>query len=191
MKSHRKNMVEKLNEAAFVLRWWFAPEIKPHWFERSDAFDVEVRSRLGPLHGRAMAGEIDDWAGDPKGLLALVILFDQVPRNIHRGTPLAFATDAKALALARLAVDRGLDAGFETDERLFLYLPFEHSEQLADQERSVALFRALGDANYLDYAIRHRDVIARFGRFPHRNAVLGRPSTAAERAFLEEPGSAF
>jgi uncharacterized protein (DUF924 family) len=88
-------------------------------------------------------------------------------------------------------VDRGLDTGFETDERLFLYLPFEHSEQLADQERSVALFRALGDANYLDYAIRHRDVIARFGRFPHRNAVLGRASTAAERAFLEEPGSAF
>jgi uncharacterized protein (DUF924 family) len=184
-------MTDGINHHQDVLGFWFATSSKAHWFERSDAFDVEVRSRLGPLHERAMAGEIDGWASNPKGLLALVILFDQVPRNIHRGTPLAFATDAKALALARLAVDRGLDTGFETDERLFLYLPFEHSEQLADQERSVALFRALGDANYLDYAIRHRDVIARFGRFPHRNAVLGRASTAAERAFLEEPGSAF
>ncbi len=174
-----------------VLAFWFAASSKAHWFERSDAFDEAVRARLGPLHARAMAGEIDGWAGEPRGLLALVILLDQVPRNIHRGTPSAFATDAKALALARLAVDRGLDAGFEPDERLFLYLPFEHSEQLADQERSVALFRGLGDANYLDYAIRHRDVIARFGRFPHRNAVLGRASTAAELAFLEEPGSAF
>lgn len=174
-----------------VLDFWFSPTSRGNWFERSDAFDAAVAERLGPLHDKAAAGALDGWAESPSGLLALVILLDQVPRNIHRGTPQAFASDAKALALARLAVDRGLDAEFDEDGRLFLYLPLEHSESLADQERSVALFRALGHAEYLDYAIRHRDVIARFGRFPHRNAVLGRDSTAEELAFLEEPGSSF
>ena len=174
-----------------VLDFWFSPASKAHWFERSDAFDAAVADRLGPWHDKAASGEIDGWAVEPAGLLALVILLDQVPRNIHRGTPRAFATDAKALALARLAVDQGLDEGLDLDQRLFLYLPFEHAEQLADQERSVALFRAMGDAHYLDYAIRHRDIVVRFGRFPHRNAILGRPSTAEELAFLEQPGSWF
>ena len=174
-----------------VLAWWFAPETKAEWFAGGEAFDAAVRGRLGPLFARAARGELDGWAVEPCGLLALVILLDQVPRNIFRGTPRAFEGDARALALARLAVDRGLDRGFSVDERLFLYLPFEHAEDLADQERSVALFRALGDADYLDYAIRHLAVIERFGRFPHRNAILGRASTAAELAFLEEPGSSF
>ena len=174
-----------------VLEWWFDEATRPSWFERSDAYDQAVAERLGGLHERARAGALDGWAVTPHGLLALVILLDQVPRNIHRGTPEAFATDAKALALARLGVDRGFDRDMGPDERLFLYLPFEHAEDLADQERSVALFRALGDPTYLDYAIRHREVIARFGRFPHRNVILGRASTAAERQFLEEPGSSF
>lgn len=174
-----------------VLDWWFDEATKPSWFERSDAFDLAVAERLGDWHEKAGAGALDGWAVTPQGLLALVILLDQVPRNIHRGTAAAFATDAKALALARLAVDRGFDRDMGPDERLFLYLPFEHAEDLTDQERSVALFRALGDPTYLDYAIRHRDVIARFGRFPHRNVILGRESTAAERQFLEEPGSSF
>jgi uncharacterized protein (DUF924 family) len=174
-----------------VLAFWFAAETKPKWFKGGDGFDDEVRARLEPLFERAVQGELDGWAAETKGLLALVILFDQVPRNIHRGTPRAFATDPQALALARLAVDQGQDQGLPVDERLFLYLPFEHAEQLADQERSVALFRSLGHADYLDYAIRHKAVIERFGRFPHRNAILGRPSTAAELAFLEEPGSSF
>jgi len=174
-----------------VLAWWFAPETKPQWFGGGAAFDAAVRDRLGPLWTRAAEGLLDGWAVEPRGLLALVILFDQVPRNIFRGTARAFAGDARALALARLAVDRGFDQGMSVDERLFLYLPFEHAEDLADQERSVALFRALGDADYLDYALRHKDVIERFGRFPHRNAILGRPSTAAELAFLEQPGSSF
>jgi len=174
-----------------VLEFWFDPENKPHWFKQNDAFDQAIAERLGPLHGRAQAGEIDGWAVEPGGLLALVILLDQVPRNLHRGTPEAFATDAKALALARLGVDQRMDQGLDVDQRAFFYLPFEHAEDLADQERAVALFRELGNATYLDFAIRHRDVIARFGRFPHRNAILGRESSAAERQFLETPGSSF
>ena len=174
-----------------VLDFWFDPESKPYWFKQSDAFDQAVAERLGSLHARARAGEIDGWAVEPGGLLALVILLDQVPRNLQRGTPEAFACDAKALALARLAVDQRMDQGLDVDQRAFLYLPFEHAEDLADQERAVALFRELGNATYLDFAIRHRDVIARFGRFPHRNAILGRESSAAERQFLETPGSSF
>lgn len=174
-----------------VLAWWFAPETKPRWFGGGNAFDEAVRDYFGPLYARAAGGELDGWAAEPRGLLALVILFDQVPRNIFRGTARAFEGDAQALALARLAVDRGLDQAMSMDERLFLYLPFEHAEDLADQERSVALFRALGDAGYLDYAIRHQAVIERFGRFPHRNAILGRASTVEEVAFLEQPGSSF
>lgn len=174
-----------------VLAYWFDPATKPKWFAGGTAFDEEVRARLGPLYDKAAAGGLDGWAAETPGLLALVVLFDQVPRNVYRGTPAAFATDPQALALARLAVDQGQDEALAVDERAFLYLPFEHAETLADQDRSVALFRALGQPDYLDYAIRHRDVIARFGRFPHRNAILGRPSTAAEVAFLEEPGSSF
>ncbi len=174
-----------------VLDFWFDAETKPHWFKQSDAFDQAVAERLGPLCAQARAGEIDGWAVQPDGLLALVILLDQVPRNLFRGTPEAFATDGKALALARLAVDQRMDRDLGVDQRAFLYLPFEHAEDLADQERAVALFRELGNETYLDFAIRHRDVIARFGRFPHRNAILGRESSAAERQFLETPGSSF
>lgn len=181
----------EISTADSVLDWWFSPETKPRWFGGGEAFDVAVRERLGALCERALAGELAGWAADSRGLLALVILLDQVPRNIFRGTPRAFAGDPEALALARLAVDRGLDQGLTVDERLFLYLPFEHAEHLAEQQRSVALFRALGDPGYLDYAVRHLAVIERFGRFPHRNAVLGRASTAEELAFLQEPGSSF
>jgi uncharacterized protein (DUF924 family) len=184
-------MSSAIVDQAGVLAFWFDLATKPAWFKPSPAFDRAVQERLGDLYARAKTGALDGWAADPDGLLALVILLDQVPRNLHRGTPEAFACDAKALALARLGVDRGDDHGGDADRCAFLYLPFEHAEALADQERSVALFRALGNAHYLDYAIRHRDVIARFGRFPHRNAILGRPSSAAELRFLEEPGSSF
>lgn len=176
---------------ATVLDFWFDPATKPHWFVKSDAFDHGVAERLGALLEQAAAGALDHWAETPEGLLALVILLDQVPRNVHRGTPAAFATDAKALALAERAVAQGLDKAVEPARRLFLYLPFEHAENLAAQEQAVALFATTGDAEYLDYAIRHRDVIARFGRFPHRNAILGRTSTTEELEFLEQPGSSF
>ena len=182
---------EPITKPEAVIAYWFDPQTKPKWFNGGEAFDIEVRDRLGPLYEQAAAGALDGWAVETAGLLALIILLDQVPRNIHRGTTRAFATDPQALALARLAVDQGQDEALSLDERLFLYLPFEHSEAVADQERAVALFRGLGDPNYLDYAIRHKDVVARFGRFPHRNAILGRASTAEELTFLEEPGSSF
>lgn len=172
-----------------VLEFWFSDAARPHWFVPSEAFDARVRDVLGPLHAQAAAGQLDHWVRDPRGALALVILLDQVPRNIHRGSADAFATDALALRHARDAVDLGRELG--EDERVFLYLPFEHSESLADQDRCVTLMAALRNPMWLDYAERHRQVIARFGRFPHRNATLGRDSTDEELEFLTQPGSSF
>jgi uncharacterized protein (DUF924 family) len=181
-----------------ILDFWFgAPGTESYdtdrkiWFEADAGFDADVRRRFAADLDRAAAGAHDAMAGTPEGALALTILLDQFPRNIHRGTPAAFAYDGKALATARRALDAGYDASLPAVQRPFLYLPLEHSENLADQERSVDLFRAHGDEEKLDYAIRHRDVIARFGRFPHRNAILGRASTPEEAAFLEQPGLSF
>jgi uncharacterized protein (DUF924 family) len=181
-----------------ILDFWFgAPGMKSYganrkiWFEADAAFDADVRRRFAADLDRAAAGAHDAMVAEPEGALALTILLDQFPRNIHRGTPWAFAFDGKALATARRAMDAGYGAALPAFQRPFFYLPFEHSENLADQERSVALFRALGDEEKLDYAIRHRDVIARFGRFPHRNAILGRDSTPEEVTFLQQPGSSF
>ncbi len=174
-----------------VLDFWFDSRNRPFWFKKRASFDDAVRQRLGALHEAAAAGRLEAWRSTPEGAVALVILLDQVPRNIHRNTPRAFATDPAALAVAKAAVEAGFDRDLDTDRKLFLYLPFEHSENLADQERSVELFSAMGSAKHTDYAVRHRDIIARYGRFPHRNAVQGRESTAEELAFLEEPGSSF
>jgi uncharacterized protein (DUF924 family) len=175
-----------------VLEFWFSPRIRPKWFVRSDELDREIRDTFGELHARAASGALDGWAASPRGALALVILLDQFPRNMFRGTPEAFATDAKAREVAHAALDAGHDHDLTQEERVFLYLPLEHSEDLADQERCVELMRALDDSPiWHDYAVRHRDVIARFGRFPHRNAILGRESTAEECEFLMQPGSSF
>jgi uncharacterized protein (DUF924 family) len=174
-----------------VLSFWFAPGGRERWFERDPALDAEIARRFAPLVEEAAAGRLDALAGEPRGALALCVLLDQFPRDIWRGTPRAFACDEAARRVAGRAVAAGLDRGLPPEERLFLYLPFEHSESLADQERSVALMVGLGDAEWLDYAVRHRDVVARFGRFPHRNAILGRASTPEEEAFLREPGSSF
>ena len=174
-----------------VLDFWFSDAARPSWFVRSEAFDARVRETLGPLHAQAARGELDAWASDPRGALALVLLLDQVPRNTRRGSADAFACDPRALAHARAAVDAGLDRALDEEGRVFLYLPFEHSESLADQDRSVALMSSLTAPMWLDYAERHRQVIARFGRFPHRNAVLGRESTPEELEFLKQPGSSF
>lgn len=174
-----------------VLAFWFSDAARPHWFVRSEAFDVRVRAELGTLHAQAARGELDAWAADARGALALIVLLDQAPRNLHRGSADAFATDPAALKHATRAVDLGFDGVLTDDERLFLYLPFEHSESLAVQDRSVALIGALGVPMLTDYAERHRQIIARFGRFPHRNAVLGRDSTDEELHFLTQPGSSF
>ena len=174
-----------------VLEFWFSAATQPHWFARSEAFDARLREALGPLHARAARGELDGWASTPRGALALILLLDQAPRNLHRGSANAFACDAQALRHARALVDAGLDRELSEHERLFIYLPFEHSESLADQDRSCQLTRELPTPLWADYADKHRVIIARFGRFPHRNAILGGVSTPEELLFLQQPGSSF
>ncbi len=168
-----------------VIGFWCDALGPDAWFQRADATDRLVRERLARAHDLAAAGTLDAWAETPQGALALVILFDQVPRNLFRDDARAYATDARARAVARRAIARGDDAAHDDMRRLLLLLPFEHSEALADQEWSVALFEARVDNPvWRDYAWRHHAQIARFGRFPHRNAVLGRDSTPEEQAFL-------
>lgn len=167
--------------------WREAGETK--WFRKDDTFDAEFRSRFLPAHEAAASDGLDPWAATAEGSLALLILLDQFPRNAFRGSARMFATDAKALDVANAALERGQDRQVEEALRSFVYLPFEHSEALADQDRSVALFEPLG-AELLKWAVMHRDIIVRFGRFPHRNAVLGRESTPAEIEFLQSGGFA-
>lgn len=158
------------------------------WFRGGEAFDSECRARWQDAHFAAARRDCDDWMDTAEGALALMLLLDQIPRNIFRSSGHAFATDPLALALASRAIAAGLDAPVEPGLRMFFYLPFEHSEAMADQDRAVELFTTLGDANLLGYANAHRDVIARFGRFPHRNAALGRVNTPEEQSWLEAGG---
>lgn len=185
-----------------VLDFWFGappegvtPERRKLWFGKSADTDALIRERFGNLHGQARSGDLTHWRAKARSCLAYVIVTDQFPRNLFRGTPDAFATDALALSAARSAIEAGFDRSLTPVERAFLYLPFEHSEDLADQDRAVALFDALrqepGMDGFHDYAVAHRRIVARFGRFPHRNEILGRASTPEERAFLKEPGSRF
>jgi uncharacterized protein (DUF924 family) len=164
------------------------------WFIKDAGFDDAIRLKFEDAHHAAARGEFDDWAREAEGALALLILLDQFPRNLYRGSAHAFATDPLARKIATEAVRRGHDQLVEPAMRPFFYLPFEHSEDLADQDRSVALFEAdasrTGDQSYLGWAKIHRDVIFRFGRFPHRNRALGRATTAEEQAFLDEGGFA-
>jgi uncharacterized protein (DUF924 family) len=184
-----------------VLDFWFSDRVQRLCFERDDAFDAEIRTRFGTAVAEAQAGGFEDWRATPEGTLALVILIDQMPRNIHRGSPQAFAGDARALAIAEQMIAAGFDRGFSFVQRRFTYLPFEHSEDRQVQKRSLALFGALAvecapehdveAAVQLLYAARHAEIIFRFGRYPHRNACLGRVSTPEEVAFLKEPISSF
>ncbi len=177
-----------------VLDFWFAPATKPHWFRASDPFDEAVRTRLGAAHRAAAGGDpgLGHWPDSPHAALARVILLDQVPRNLYRGTAEAFAFDAAARWQSLRALALRYDEPLGTDERLFLYLPLEHSEDLEHQRLSVRLFRErVGEPTYVDFAERHLAIIERFGRFPRRNAALDRTSTEAERAFLAEPGVGF
>lgn len=174
-----------------LLAFWLSEPIKAKWFVSEADFDAELGTRFGGLLAKATRGELAHWAGTPEGALALIVLLDQFSRNIHRGTPEAFAADPLALATAKAAIAQGFDLRVAPDGRLFFYLPFEHAENLADQEKGVALFEALGVEDWLDYMRRHRAIIARFGRFPHRNGILGRISTPEEIEFLKLPGSSF
>lgn len=186
-----------------ILDFWFgrlpsetgSGQRRQVWFTKEAAFDQEIRTRFEAVYAKAAAGNLDTWQETPAGCLALILLLDQFPRNLFRSDPRAFATDGKALALTQLAIARGFDQSLPPVQRWFLYLPLMHSEDLDHQQRSVELFATLQHdpdvATAYPYAIKHRDVIQRFGRFPHRNAVLGRANTPAETAFLQQPGSSF
>jgi uncharacterized protein (DUF924 family) len=190
------------DELQALLDFWFGAtgtegcdEPRTLWFKSTPAHDAELRWRFGALHESAASGALDDWAGSADGALALVLLLDQLPRNLHRGTARAYACDAKARAVAGLALSRGSDIGLAPVRRLFLYLPFEHSERLADQEESLRLFATLPEGSkrsaWLKSAQRHHAVVARFGRFPHRNGELGRASTQEEEEFLRGPDAPY
>jgi uncharacterized protein (DUF924 family) len=183
-----------------VLEFWFGPpgargEARAEWFRKDEKFDAQIRQRFAALHAGAAMGELDGWRAAPRSMLGLVVVLDQFSRNLYRGDARAFSQDAHALACSREALARGDDAGLSPVERQFLYLPFEHSEDLADQDRSVELMGALeafpATRGLAEWARRHRVIIRRFGRFPHRNAVLGRASTGEEAEFLKQPGSGF
>ncbi|HZT27078.1 MAG TPA: DUF924 family protein [Pseudolabrys sp.] len=171
---------------AAVIAFWRAAG-PGRWFERDNVFDDEVRRRFLATYEAAAAGKLTDWEQSAEGSLALLILLDQFPRNMFRGEARAFATDALARAVASRAILNGFDGAFP-DMRGFFYLPFEHSENLADQERCIALYKAAGDADGVKWAEIHADIIRRFGRFPHRNAVLGRMTTPEEQKFLDDGG---
>ncbi len=160
------------------------------WFKKDAAFDEALRARFEAAHHCAARGELPHWEQNAEGALALVLLLDQIPRNIYRNSAHAFATDPLAQALADRAVNAGFDRATAMPLRIFFYLPFEHAENIALQARGVALMETTGDAEFLKFAVLHRDVIARFGRFPHRNAALGRTSTAEELTFLAAGGFA-
>jgi uncharacterized protein (DUF924 family) len=182
--------------AQAVLDFWFAAGGRDkRWFEKNPVFDDEVRRGFLALHDEGARGALASWQDRPGDCLALIVLLDQFPRNMFRGTPRAFATDGLALDVARHALAQGYDRAMRPLERMFVYLPFEHAESLAEQEKACELTEPLNAFPETDdvnrYALAHRDIIARFGRFPHRNAIVGRESTAEEIEFLEGPGSSF
>jgi uncharacterized protein (DUF924 family) len=174
-----------------VLGFWFEELGRKAWFRKDAAVDQKIRERFLLLYEVLATWPADDALASAERALATVLVLDQFPRNIFRDTPQAFATDALALQAARGAIACGYDAALGPERRVFLYLPFEHSEDEADQARAVELISTLGDEEFTRYALAHKAVIDRFERFPHRNALLGRPSTPEEESFLDEPGSSF
>jgi uncharacterized protein (DUF924 family) len=174
-----------------VLSFWLDVIGREGWFRKDVAVDRRIAAEFGSLHAALEQAAPDTLSPDARTALAAVIVLDQFSRNMYRDTARAFASDGKALALAESAVAHGHDQAVDATVRLFFYLPFEHSEDPAVQVRSIALFSALGDADLLGYAVKHKEIIDRFGRYPHRNAILGRHSTPEELAFLATPGSSF
>ena len=186
------------DEPQAVLDFWFGHDdaVRDEWFRKDPAFDAQIAQRFGPLIERALCGELSAWQAVPASALALIVVLDQFTRNAFRDSPRAFAGDALALSAARAAVASGFDQSLTPVQRSFAYMPFEHAEDMASQNEAVRLFTALAKAqpplsDTLDYALRHRAIVERFGRFPHRNAVLGRESTPEEIEFLKQPGSSF
>lgn len=181
-----------MTDVSDVLRFWFEEASPEDWFAGDPAFDRRVRDRFAGLVAAAASGQLDGWRDSARGCLALCLLLDQFPRHLYREDARAFAHDVQARSVARLALERGFDLDLPAAHRLFVYLPLQHSEDLADQRLGVALCRErTGDPEHAGYAERHLRIVERFGRFPHRNAVLGRQSTAEEEAFLAEEGRGF
>ncbi|KAB7622685.1 DUF924 family protein [Alkalilimnicola sp. S0819] len=174
-----------------VLRFWFEELDPAQWWAKDEALDAEIARRFGALLRRAAAGELHDWRTTPTGRLAEILVLDQFSRNIHRDTPAAFAQDPMALALAQEAVLGNVQEALSTDQRAFLYMPFMHSESAAMHVWAERLYREPGLEYNYDFELQHKAIIDRFGRYPHRNAILGRESTAEELAFLQQPGSSF
>ena len=180
-----------MTTAAEVLRFWFEEATPEQHFRSEDAFDALVRRRFGEIHGAAARCELAGWRGTADGRLAEIIVLDQFSRNLFRADPRAFASDPLALALAQEAIRAGADREMPAVRRAFLYMPFMHSESRVIHVDAERLFRQAGLENNYDFELRHKAIIDRFGRYPHRNAILGRTSTSEERAFLEQPGSSF
>jgi uncharacterized protein (DUF924 family) len=181
-----------------ILNFWFGEPTSPDfgqpksfWFNSNPEIDNQIKQDFASTYDLARTGQLEDWLATPQGCLGLILLLDQFPRNMFRNTPQAFATDDLALKAAKTAISQGFDQQLPPFQRKFMYMPFMHTESLADQIKSVELFLAFGDVVSLDYAIQHHAIIERFGRFPHRNAILNRLSTAEELAFLQQPGSSF
>jgi uncharacterized protein (DUF924 family) len=181
-----------------ILDFWFGPpgsdiygESRKEWFVKDDKFDALCRSTLLEHYEKAAKGHYNHWQEDPWSGLALLILLDQVPRNLFRGSSKSFATDAKARGVTRYLVDNNMDQTVLPIMRVFMYLPLEHSEDIIEQNMSVSLFEKLGDEGFLDYAKQHQVIVERFGRFPHRNVVMGRDNTDEEEKFLKQPNSGF
>lgn len=176
-----------------VLHFWFVETRPQQWFQVNEDFDNTVLSRFEEAYEMAARGDFDEWQKNADGALALCILLDQMPRNMFRDTPRAYVTDKKALVVAKYAISKGLDQVLSATKRRFLYLPFEHSESINDQHRSVELFEKMKEDDPLgyDYAVRHLKVIEKYGRFPHRNKILGRDSTPEEKEYLVRPGAGF
>lgn len=187
-----------MSDLNHLLEFWFTSanpkDMASHrdvWWKKDTDFDQTIQGEFGPLFKKAREGELKNWRETPLGCVGLVLLLDQFPRNMFRNDAQAFAYDQHARKLTRHVLAQGFDENLPLAPRVFLYLPLEHSEDLTDQNDCVALIKTLNDEGYLDFAIKHRDIIAKFGRFPHRNEVLGRQSTPEEIEFLQQPGSSF
>ena len=182
-------MKNKIYTPEEIINYWYSERVQPLWFNSTPEFDAELKERFEPLVKSAAQGELSNWLESPEGCLALVIVLDQFPLNIYRGKPESFSTEKQAVNIARHAVERGYDKKLPSSQLAFLYMPFMHSESMADQDLSVQLFTSAGLKDNAKFAEHHRDIVRRFGRFPHRNKILGRQNSQDELEYLNSKGA--